>query len=115
MGIEIARLKRRPCVDFLHAPGRWLAAVASSRSPRALVPIQTSRLAGEVLEVRVVDLALAYLFIGQGEDVLEPEREARRRQAVTDKKTERKRKLRAIRMSQSRCMASFAALRKPLD
>src|SRR5215475_7489366 len=62
MGIEIARVKRRPCVDFLHAPGRWLAAVASSGSPRALVPIQTSRLAGEVLEVRVVDLALAYLF-----------------------------------------------------
>jgi len=28
-------------------------------------------LAGEVLEVRVVDPALAYLFIGQGEDVLE--------------------------------------------
>src|SRR5262245_56385193 len=70
-GIEIGRVKRRPCVDFLHAPGRWLA---SSGSPRALVPIQTSRLAGEVLEVRVVDLALAYLFIGQGEDVLEPER-----------------------------------------
>src|SRR5262245_29087627 len=31
-------------------------------------------LAGEVLEVRVVDPALAYLFIGQGEDVLEQQK-----------------------------------------
>jgi hypothetical protein len=31
-------------------------------------------LTGEVLEVRVVDPTLAYLFIGQGEDVLEQQK-----------------------------------------
>src|SRR5215470_12422654 len=52
------------------SPRRFLQWLRSERRERMLEEL----LAGEVLEVRVVDPALAYLFIGQGEDVLEQQK-----------------------------------------